>query len=477
MRVRIFLMMCFLCSLSVLIGTSCNLDIPPEDEIAGDDAIDNVLTAREALHSAYAAYPLENVTFAVLAEDFFPTYLISRDASLARLYRWDAEKIDLVSRDLWAGYYKTIVCINVLLNSEKYIEQTTASDRQEWRKIKGEAYALKAMAYFDLLNIYAGGYHPDNPGIILKDEVELDYLPRSTAGECVKEIHTLLSRAGELLSLFASEEINYNKRESNYLNYYSVLLLQAKTALYEKDYTTATGYCETILSQIGYGNTSISLSDYQNLWTDSKSLEKLFSFDTNSFILNQFIESKENGDFIAVPSSFLYSENDIRRNVASFEFRMNANGSLEPVPRLLMGKYRTGIEDRTPRDINRLRLPEAYFILSECYAETGQMAKAVSTLDAFLVQRNAELLTQDMDAASFKNRLFHEKQKEFHGEGLNYFEMKRLGKSLKRYSVDSETVREVIPPTDYRWLFPIPQAELQNNGSVSQNRGWNDIQK
>lgn len=88
--------------------SSCNLDINPEDEVAGDDAIDNTITAREALNAAYSNYPKSNMSFSLLSEDFFPTYLISRSYELNQLYKWNYEQIRTLSDQMWNGYYQTI---------------------------------------------------------------------------------------------------------------------------------------------------------------------------------------------------------------------------------------------------------------------------------------------------------------------------------------------------------------------------------
>ncbi len=471
MKQFIFAILCFL---SFLLN-SCNLDILPEDEIAGEDAIDNILTAREALHAAYRSYPKSNMTFALLSEDFFPTYLISRSSSLSLLYKWDTKEIELASNQLWIDFYKTISDLNTLLISEKYLKINSEKEQEQWNTIKGEAYALKAIAYFDLINIYSSVNNENSPGIILKDKVELEYLPRSSVNTCMTEIKRLSKEASDLLLTNASKEINANNRTHNYIGYYALTLFRARVALSEHDYITAKDYCETIIADIGYKNALISLNSYNDLWTDKTSDEKLFAFSKQTFLFSQYVENSTNGDYIAIPSQFDYEDSDIRKGIASFEFKMKANGHSELINRNLMGKYRTGIADYTPKDINYIRLPEAYFILSECYAELGSLDKAISTLNIFLSKRGAKLISKTINKSLFIEQLFLEKQREFHGEGMNYFEMKRLRKDIKRYNVDNELIQSTISKEDFRLIFPIPLSELKNNPHISQNAGWTDI--
>lgn len=470
-----YISLVFICAITIL--NSCNLDIVPADEIAGEDAIDNVATARDAINSAYLLYPKSNMTFSILAEDFFPTYLISRNEDLNLLYKWDAQQIKLESNNLWRTYYSTIRSINSLLASEKYIKINKEAELQEWNKIKGEAYALKAMAYFDLLNIYSLIEDKTEPGIVLKDKIELEYLPRSSTEACLIEIKRLLNEASILLIANAAEEKRILTKSQYYLGYYASTLMSAKVALSEQDYASAKKYCEIIITDIGYKNNKADATAYYNLWTNEDTEEKLFSFDNQTFILSGYIDNIQNGDYFAIPSSFDYEENDVRKGIASIEFEMKANGYAELVKRNLIGKYRTGVTDYSPKNINWLRLPEAYFILSECYAESNNLEKAISTINIFLSKRGVTQISRNIDKPTFLKKLFFEKQKEFHGEGLNFFEMKRLRKDIKRYKLEDESTQSTILKNDYRMLFPIPLTELKNNPNMTQNIGWDNIVK
>lgn len=464
-------------SLASLFFHSCNLDILPEDEISGEDAIDNVLTAREAIHSAYQSYPKSNMTFAVLSEDFFPTYLISRAPSLNLLYKWDHKEIETTSTDLWTRYYKTISDLNILLNAEKYIKINSDKEQEQWNTIKGETYALKALAYFELLNIYSTLNNTGSSGIILKDKVELEYLSRASVEECIVEIKRLMEKASPLLKPNAPKEINSSNRTRHYIGYYALTLLKARVALYEGDYAAAKNYSEAVITDIGYKNNKTSLKEYNNLWENKNAFDKLFAFYNEVFHFSQYRDEVDNGDYIAIPKQFDYEENDIRKGIASFEFTMKANGQSDLIKRNLMGKYRTDIKYVTPREINWIRLPEAYFILSECYARSGNMDKAISTINIFLSNRKTATIAPHLTKDLFLDKLFLEKQKEFHGEGMNYFELKRLQKNIKRYNVDNESTHSIIDKNDFRMLFPIPLSELKNNINISQNPGWTDIVK
>jgi hypothetical protein len=66
-----------------------------------------------------------------------------------------------------------------------------------------------------------------------------------------------------------------------------------------------------------------------------------------------------------------------------------------------------------------------------------------------------------------------EKQKEFAGEGCRLFDLKRLGRPLKRMTNFGAGTSATIRPDDYRWLFPIPASEYKYNDRITGNNpGW-----
>ncbi len=245
-----------------LLLASCNMDIPLEDEISGDAAIDNVHIAREALNAAYYNYPKEALTFSILSDDLQPTYLINKNAELKKLYDWNAIEISILSKEIWASYYHTISQLNTVLKSEKYISLEQKSEAYEWDSIKGEAYALKAMAYFELLRIYSDRYTEDSSklGIILKDNVELEFLNRSSVSKVVTEIEKLITKAKDLLK--------GKSQNVNYMNYFSTVLLEAKLMQYMNDDSHALVLAEEIINAIGYKDNNADKNKYKALWDD-----------------------------------------------------------------------------------------------------------------------------------------------------------------------------------------------------------------
>jgi len=448
----------------LLLLTACSVDIPLEDKISGDDAIDTPEAAREALSAAYRSYDENLIYYSFLADDFSPTYVIGRDQSKKQLYYWNALEIANLSDGIWRSHYHSIAQINNVLNSEQYMILKDDRDQKKWDKIKGEASALKAMLYLELFNLYAD--NKNDRGIVLKNKLELEFSERATINKCLLEIDNLLAKAKTLLK---GKDNNVH-----YLSYEACLILQGRLFLLQKKYQQAIDVTESLLASNGF-NGSLNLSNYQALWTNNKSNEKIFSYSNETFPLTYFREDDKLGDYMVISPKIQFKDNDIRKASSIISFKMKKNGSGDKVIRPLLGKYRLSIKDSDPKDINNIRIAEAYFIAAESYSMLKKREKAIQVLNDLLKSRNAEELDPNTLLSVVKRKIKEEKQKEFVGEGLRYFDLKRWKVSIDRYQIDSDLISRTINADDFRWLFPIPKSEIRLNKKIQQNPDWENI--
>ena len=79
----------------------------------------------------------------------------------------------------------------------------------------------------------------------------------------------------------------------------------------------------------------------------------------------------------------------------------------------------------------------------------------------------------DITSDALLDRILLDKQREFVGEGVNFFDLKRTHlQPLARLSRWGSASNANISVDDYRWTFPIPRSEYRFNDNVSQNEGW-----
>ena len=440
--------------MSLLLLSGC-LDIKLEDQYADPDAITTTATARELLASAYNSLPRYQMELSVLSDDFVPTNHAGKYAELLNLYSWQEKAIDDLSDNIWNEYYMTVAIVNALLPRMENIRPKDEADRLEMDNIRSEAKALKAMCYFDLLRLYGPVYSEANlskDGIILKHRLELDFLPRSSLKDCADEIEELLTDALEAKNSDA---------EVFYLSTPAVKALLAEFELYRGNYDESVAYGLPLLAG---AESRWTKAEYDNLWADNASADRLFA----PYIFDSFYQDlcydRTSGDYFVLNPAISYTDADVRKGWASYTISMNGSQVVT------LGKYnRMYYDNVTVRYINTLRYSGVCFTVAEAYARDGEDELARETVNRLLSAYGAEPLDDSLAGDALIEAILAEKQKEFAGEGVRLFDLKRHGRTLTKKGNFGTGVSATIRPDDYRWLFPIPQSEYRYNDKITQN--------
>lgn len=431
----------------VLVLAGCSLDIRLEDQFSDPYAITDSETARELLASAYNSLPRFQMEFSVLSDDFYPTALSQKYAEMLNLYNWQEKAINEFSSNVWNEYYMTVAVVNALLPRLDMLTPKNDDDAAELARIRSEAYALKAMCYFDLVRLYGP--------IVLKDRLEFETLPRSSVEECLNEVDRLLGEA---------EKVHDNDSEVFYMSTSAVKALRVEFELYRGDYKRVVEVAGPLLA--GAEN-RWTRSSYENLWSGNESDDRIFAPYIFDSFYTDLCYDKENGDYFILNDCLIYSDDDVRKSWCEYPFQM-AVGQVRS-----LGKYnRMYYENSTVRYINTIRYSGVCFAAAEAYARDGKPDLAVETVNSLLGAYGADLLDESLEGDALIDAILEEKHKEFVGEGVRYFDLKRIGKPLQRYKNMGAGVSAVINPDDYRWLFPIPESEYKYNDLMDQNPEW-----
>lgn len=437
--------------------TGC-INIKLEDQFSDPDAITTVDTARELLASAYNSLPRYQLEFSVLSDDFVPSTLSSKSADMLNLYKWQEKAIEDLSDNVWADYYMTVAIVNALLPRVELIVPEDDDEALELNRIISEAKALKAMCYLDLIRLYAPVWDDANlqkDAIVLKDRLELDFLPRSPLKTCAGEVERLISEA---------LTVENNDTEVFYLSTDAVKALQVEFLLWKSDWK---GVIENGMPLLENATDRWSESSYDNLWSANESRDRIFA----PYIFNTFYTSlcydKSQGDYFVLDEGVLMDEGDVRKDWAEYELVMSSRNVTG------LGKYNRMYYDNIDvRYINTLRYSGVCFDVAEAFARAGDNSRAIGLVNSLLSAYSAPLLPENLSGDELTNRILAEKRKEFAGEGLRLFDLKRLGKPLMRKTVFGNGTDKTIAADDYRWLFPIPQSEYKYNEYATQNPEW-----
>ena len=437
---------------------SCNLNIPPLDQFSDPDAINNVSNARSLLSSAYTAYPHPEYEFSLLGNDFVPTSLSIKDVSSLNLYNWSDREISKLAPSLWQNYYNVIAQCDALLERMDNVRTSSTEEQNEKQTITAEAKTLKALCYFQLLKVFAPAYdlNPDAPGVILKTHLGIEDKQRSSIRDCVSTIRGLLSDAVQM---------DGTSRNNGWLSKPAVQYLQADVALYSGDYETAITSGNAVIAKAN--DAYFTSEGISNLWAKDSYAGRIFAFNTHSTYYSNIQFSIQEGDYFCVNPKLNVGTSDLRYTSFTYPFVMNG------MVRTLLGKYnRCNKLNQTTAYINTMRYAGAYYIVAEAYCRKGETEAARVLINHYWHCIGVSEAPAGITNQALLELILTDKQREFVGEGVNFFDLKRTHlASLSRYSQWGTSASSSISSTDYRWNFPIPVSEYRFN-SVEQNAGW-----
>ena len=430
-----------------MVLAGCSLDIRLEDQFSDPYAITDTETARELLASAYNSLPRYQMELSILSDDFYPTALSQKYAEMLNLYNWQEKAVDDLSENIWSEYYMTVAIVNALLPRLELLEPKNDADALEIAHIRSEAYALKAMCYFDLVRLYGP--------IVLKDRLEFETLPRSSLEAVFKEINRLLDEA---------EKVQDNDSEVFYMSTNAVKALRVEFELYRGGYEVVIDVASELLEG---AESRWTKSSFENLWSANESEDRIFAPYIFDSFYTDLCYDKASGDYFVLNDKVSYDDSDLRKGWCEYPSSVNST------PVRALDKYnRMYYENTTVRYINTMRYSGVCFAAAEAYARDEKPDMAVAMVNRLLRSYGAELLDSNLKGEALIEAILEEKHKEFVGEGVRYFDLKRLGKPLARYKNLGTGVSATIEPDDYRWLFPIPESEYKYNDLMDQNPQW-----
>lgn len=441
--------------------TACSLDIPPADQYSDPYAITDVTSARSFLTSAYMLYPHYEFELSVLGNDFCQTSLINYNVDVKNLYLWREDKIIETAESLWLSYYNTIANCDILLERMDNVNTTSEDDKQQKNAIYAEVKTLRAMCYFNLLRLFAPPYakNPEADGIILKTIVGLEFLPRSSVRTCTDFIRNELRDV---------ESITNTPKANGWLSQQAVFYLQAEVELYAGNYEKAAMYAEKVLKKA-----HVSMyQDNEKLWQKEQFNGRIFAFYHSGGYYTELQYREKEGDYFAVNPHLSFHEKDNRKAYTIYLFPQDQK------EQALFGKYnKNNKEGNETTYINVMRYSGAVFIAAEANSRiAANEEKAREQINTYLNACGAQPIDNSVKGKALTDSILKEKQKEFIGEGLNFYDLKRTqSTSLDRLNVWGNGIAATIQPTDFRWTFPIPESEYRYNEHINQNEGWPKI--
>lgn len=367
----------------------------------------------------------------------------------------------------WEMFYKAINNANAVIKNVPNIPEGEAVKGQ----LIAEAKALRAYSYFWLARIYQFTYSKD----VNAKAVPIYTEPFSAGAEgkaraSLKEVYDLiLADLNEAVTnlpatRLAKYRINKNVAQGILAQVYQEMAGGiSNNTVWEQARVNAaaarTGF--PLMSNTTYQAGFNDLSNGEWMWGLPVPVDQTLSYYSLYSYLDPDFGYYRN---IYINDAFvsLFSATDARKTV----FRKLTASSATPWKLWQTTKYKA--KAATSGDILIMRAVEMYFIEAEALAHLGRSTEAIDLL--FTIQSLRDPGAVKMAATSTKdeviNAILLERRKELFAEiGTEFFDLKRYQRPLQRTGNHWSMV--TIPVNDKRWLFQIPQSEVDANPNIN----------
>lgn len=415
-------------------------------------------------------------------------------SNLAGGYYQNVMNYTMLSNDAYAvntytQIYALVAKANILINTDMATITGSELDRKAARYAQGQAYAMRAIGFFDLHRLYGQKYSGGTLGIVLPLKYDPKALmPRATIAETEAQIDADFTKALALMTANGSAG-NVVKTE---LNINSVKGLASRFYLFKADYPKVRTFTNDLVGKYSIPGAS-SLQESFRFSLNGAAPNSIFelavginaSLSTNSY--RQRLNPNGYGNIVVNASTLAaYANNDVRKSFITtsggtryLSFNSNANG---------VGKYTQGVG---ADNIKMLRYEEVLLNGVEAELNGGSPTKALNyykqilgnrLMDTYLmnadgtfqldadgnkivdktVQQQLNLITT-VDLPMLKT----ERLKELLGEGIRQWDLRRWGEAVPRPANASTDIKLNA--------FPIPRSETDLSGSpIEANPGYDN---
>lgn len=450
--------------LSCLSLQSCDdfLAVEPHSGIEGDGSsaitnTDNGAAALVGLYDGLQHYYSYGRDFMVYGDVMTDNVQLSSTNSnrftSEAVWGWTSSTADMFY--FWDRTYNSINRANNILNADM------AGTEAKVNQIKGEAYAIRALLYFDLVRMYAQDYnftsdhsHLGVPYVTKHDPNGSPF--RNTVKEVYDGILSDLSQAAAKVTTAPSSPYTVSP---NLIN-----AIYARVYLYMGDYVNALKYAELVIPKYSL----VTNDNYISSWGADYSTETIWALVFSSVDYNGtnglgyiYLEGGY-GDLLVNPTFLsIYASDDVRRGwFAKGVAASKVNNTY--VAKKYPGTVTPGLDN-----INLFRVSEMYLIAAEAAARQGKESLAITYLDAIKKRAIPSSVSTTATGQKLIDEILLEKRKELAFEGQYFHDLKRLHLPIVAATAGNGKVGETILYGDHRLAWPIPQKEVEANPNIA----------
>lgn len=345
----------------------------------------------------------------------FPFFTWQKDTGISHLLRYEG------GDDVYFNSpYKRINVCNMVISVIDDQPEHNPDDAIQKRRVKGEAYFLRAIYYFLLTNLYCDPYDPSTAGqtkglpLKFSEVIEDKEYDRETLESTYKAILADLADAEKCLE--GIERKSLYRADVN-----AVRLLQSRVYLYMQDWDNAISKAKEVL---GFNDALLNLATKKAgddcLYVSSP--EILFSMG-DYLIAFYFQDDKWDAAAFYISDDMLekFKPNDYRttRYIGTATYRS------ENVFRKVNGQKEANGSYTTVGSVFCFRTPEAYLTIAEASAYKGDETTAKEYLEKFLSTRMEGSVAVTQTGNDLIDLIRDERAREFLIEGHRWFDLRR----------------------------------------------------
>ncbi len=419
------------------------LDVIPKDRLIPTTTDD----FRALLTSAYNGVPADKARMTFRTDELKLDNNAWDLTQVQDIYLWnDVNQSSNTLLFSYQSFYKVIMYANHIIDAGVNATEGTS---QEIDQIVGEAYLLRALMHFNLVNQYGLPYNASTAAtdrgvpISLKIDTEATYFA-SSVGQVYTQILADITSALNKINV-ETYDTGLNYRFSKI----AALAFQSRVYLYMNDIENARTAalevlkCKADLQDLVADN-SLSAHKYNSV-ESILALEEVFSYEIGG---SAFVSDKLVGMYDQI--------NDLR-----FALYFIADGSEFAINK--------GTEAASKCSF---RISEMYLTIAECSARLDDLDQAKNYLNQLKAKRlivdyyNAEVLrVAALNKEELIAEIANERYREFAFEGHRWFDLRRTTQEqiIHEYKTESSTLQVGDP----RYTLRYPDEAINNNPNLS----------
>lgn len=441
---------------------------------------ESVITRQEYVVDLKTTGAFLNGIYVKLGSNFYLGYnliypdLIADDikpivgSTMQAQYSWSQLSSGSNQDAMWqVGYQIARSCSFVLMKAEEFKEQDPAKAND----FKAQAYAIRALVHFVMVNTFAQSYNFTANGSHLGiPYVATDDWKQPVSRQSVNEVYErMINDLNSAISIF-------NVRTTNvlFMNKNAAKALLARIYLFKEDYFAA----KNIAREIGNAVPIMAASPegYPTKLFTSEETEALFQLLPAGFPTGANYSTFFAGVYFSSPMTEFLATEDIAGLIAENQRDVRNNW-------IKSGGFGGDTIVKYPSDVvagfpistmsyyqTIFRSSEMYLVAAESYAKIDEEDSARYYLDAIRRRADPTVSATTAKGANLLDSIYKERRKELAFEGFRMFDLLRLRKEVNRRDAPNPSAQRLPYPSN-KAISPIPAIDVDVLG-LQQNPGY-----